>query len=157
MEECLKLMEKINKKPGVGVGVMILRDNKVLLGKRHDNAQKADSELHGEGTWTMPGGKLHFQEELKDAAYREVFEESGIKTNREKLEIISVTNDMVKDAHFVTIGFLCKDFEGEPKVMEPDEITKWKWFDLNNLPNPIYLTSEKILKNFISKLGQAKF
>lgn len=150
-------MENINKKPGVGVGVMILRNNKVLLGKRHDDAQKADSELHGEGSWTMPGGKLHFQEELEDAALREVFEESGIRPNREKLEIISVTNDMVKDAHFITIGFLCKDFEGEPEVMEPDEITEWKWFDLDNLPNPIFFPSEKILKKFISKLSSAKF
>ena len=145
--------DNVNKKPGVGVGVMILRDNKVLLGKRHEDAQKADSELHGEGSWTMPGGKLHFQEELEDVACREVFEESGVRPNREKLEIISVTNDRVKDAHFITIGFLCKDFEGEPKVMEPDEITEWKWFNLDNLPNPIYSTSEKILKKFIAKIS----
>ena len=146
-------MNNVSKKPGVGVGVMILRGNKVLLGKRHSDAQKADTELHGEGSWTMPGGKLHFQEELEDAALREVLEESGIRANREKLEIISVTNDMVQDAHYVTIGFLCKDFEGEPEVMEPDEITEWKWFDLDNLPNPIYLTSGKILKKFIAKIS----
>ncbi len=145
-------MDNLNKKPGVGVGVMILRNNKVLLGKRHSDPQKADSELHGEGSWTMPGGKLHFQEELKDAAYREVLEETGIKVNKEKLEIISVTNDRIKDAHFVTVGFLCKDFEGEPKVTEPDEITDWKWFDLNDLPSPIFFPSEKIFKNFLAKL-----
>jgi len=146
-------MEDTNKKPGVGVGVMILRDNKVLLGKRHSDAQKADSELHGEGSWTMPGGKLHFQEELEDAALREVFEETGIKPDKDKLEIISVTNDKVKDAHFVTIGFLCKDFEGEPKVKEPDEITEWRWFDLDNLPDHIFFPSEKILKKFIAKIS----
>lgn len=28
----------------------------------------ADSELHGEGTWTMPGGKLDFGESFMDAA-----------------------------------------------------------------------------------------
>ncbi len=143
-------MNSIDKKPGVGVGIMILRDNKVLLGKRHDNPKKADSELHGEGSWTMPGGKLHFKEELKDAAYREVFEETGIIVNKEKLEIISVTNDIVKDAHFVTIGFLCKEFKGEPRVMEPDEITEWKWFELDNLPAPIFFPSEKIIKNFLN-------
>lgn len=32
-------MENINKKPGVGVGIMILKDNKVLLGKRHDDPE----------------------------------------------------------------------------------------------------------------------
>jgi len=112
------MKDNINKKPGVGVGVMILRDNKVLLGKRHSDAAKADSELHGEGSWTMPGGKLHFQEELEDSACREVFEETGINPNKDKLEIISVTSDKVSDAHFITIGFLCRDFEGEPKIME---------------------------------------
>jgi len=144
-------MNNINQKPGVGVGIMILRNNRVLLGRRNSNPEKADSELHGEGTWTMPGGKLHFKEGLEDAACREALEETGIKVNKEKLEIVSVTNDVVGDAHFVTIGFLCKDFKGEAKVMEPDEITKWKWFELNNLPSPIYFPSEKILKNFLNK------
>jgi 8-oxo-dGTP diphosphatase len=99
----------------------------------------------------MPGGKLHFKESLEDAAYREVFEETGIRANKEKLEIISVTNDIAEDVHFVTIGFLCKDFEGEPKVMEPDEITEWRWFELNNLPSPIFFPSKKILNNFFNK------
>jgi len=144
-------MDNINKKPGVGVGVMILRDNKVLLGKRHSDAQKADSELRGEGSWTMPGGKLDFQEELEDAAYREVFEETNIRINKDKIRIVSVTNDVVEDAHFVTIGFLCEDFEGEPKVMEPDEIIEWKWFDINNISSPMFFPSEKIIQNFINK------
>lgn len=149
-------MEDVNKKPGVGVGVMILRDNKVLLGKRHGDAQKADSELHGEGSWTMPGGKLRFQEELEDAAIREVFEETGINVDKQGLKIISVTNDKVKDAHFVTIGFLCENFKGEPKIMERDEIIEWKWFDLNDLPNPIFFPSEKILNKFLWSVGRRK-
>ena len=144
-------MENENKKPGVGIGVMILKENKVLLGKRHGDPKKADSELHDEGTWTMSGGKLYFKEELEDAAFREVFEETGIKINKEKLKIISITNDIVKDAHFITIGFLCKDFDGEPKVMEPDEITEWKWFELDKLPSPIFFPSRKILDKFLSQ------
>jgi len=138
-----------NQKPRVGFGVMILKDGKVLLGYRHENPEKASSLLHGEGTWTMPGGKLHFQEKLKEGATREVFEETGIKVK--DLEAISISNDIVSDAHFVTIGFLCKDFEGEAKVMEPEEITEWKWFDLNNLPSPLYFPSEKIIKNYLAK------
>ena len=42
------------KKIGVGFGVLLLRHNQILLGKRHYDPKKADSELHGEGTWTMP-------------------------------------------------------------------------------------------------------
>lgn len=141
-------MKNEDKKPGVGVGVMILKNNKVLLGKRHSDPTKADSELHGEDTWTMPGGKLHFGEELKDAACREVLEETGVKINKDSLENISVTDDILKDVHFVTIGFFCNRFEGEPKVMEPDEITEWRWFGLDSLPDHIFFPSEKILKKY---------
>jgi 8-oxo-dGTP diphosphatase len=137
-----------DKKPGAGFGVMILKGKKVLLGHRHEDPKKASSLLHGEGSWTMPGGKLHFQENLKEGAIREVLEETGIKIKN--LEVISVSNDIVSDAHFVTIGFLSKEFEGEPRVMEPDEITEWNWFDLIELPFPLYFPSEKIIKNYLA-------
>jgi len=32
--------------------------------------------------------------------------------------------------------------------MEPDEITEWKWFDLDDLPDPLYFPSEKVLNNY---------
>ena len=129
---------------------MILNnENKVLLGKRHPDPEKASSLLHGEGTWTMPGGKLHFGEELVEAAKREVQEETGLEAKN--LEIISITNDIVPDAHFVTIGFFCREFEGEPRVMEPNEITEWQWFELGRLPKPMYFPSEKIVKNYLAK------
>lgn len=144
-------MNNINKKPTAGTGVIVLKDNKVLLGKRNEDPAKADSLLHGEGTWTLPGGKLDFREDIVDCVVREAYEETGIKVNKEKLKLISVTNDIVEDAHFVTIGFVCDDFDGEPKVMEPDEITEWKWFELNNLPRPMFFPSEKMIRNFINK------
>jgi 8-oxo-dGTP pyrophosphatase MutT (NUDIX family) len=45
---------------------MILKDGKVLLGQRHTDAVLASSELHGEGTRTMPGGKMHFGESFEE-------------------------------------------------------------------------------------------
>ncbi len=53
--------------------------------KRHDDPNKADSELSGEGTWTMPGGKLHFQESFEEGAMRETMEETGIKLKTMKV------------------------------------------------------------------------
>jgi 8-oxo-dGTP diphosphatase len=99
----------------------------------------------------MPGGKLHFGEILKNAACREVLEETGIGINKENLKLISITDDIIEDAHFVTIGFLYEGLVEEPKVMEPDEITEWRWFELNNLPSPIFFPSKKILENYIAK------
>lgn len=134
------------KKVGVGIGVMMLRNGKLLLGKRHDDPAKAASLLKGAGTWTMPGGKLHFGETFEQAARREVMEETGMTLGA--LKVICVNEDMVEGVHFITIGLSAEDFAGEPQVMEPDEITEWRWFDLNDLPSPLYFPSAKVLKNY---------
>lgn len=128
---------------------MVLRQGRVLLGKRNDDAEKASSELHGEGTWTMPGGKLDFGEKLEEAAHREALEETGIKLN--KLELMSVADEILADKHFVTVGFLCEDFNGEPQTMEPEEITEWRWFFLDELPEKVFPPSAKIIKNYLNK------
>jgi ADP-ribose pyrophosphatase/8-oxo-dGTP diphosphatase len=129
---------------------VLLKDNKILLGLRNPDPKKADSELHGEGTWTMPGGKIHFGETWRDAAYREVFEETGIKINKENLRIVCINDDILPDVHYVTIGLLCKEFKGKPLSKEPEEILEWKWFELNNLPKKIYLPSKKIIEKYLS-------
>lgn len=143
------MTDENNKKIGVGFGIMILKDNKVLLGHRHPDPEKASSDLHGEGTWTMPGGKLHFQESFEDGAKRESLEETGLTLNQ--IQVISLTSDIVPDNHYITLGFLCEDFSGEVKIMEPDEITEWQWFDINDLPTPMYPASLKIVKNYLNK------
>lgn len=139
-----------NKKVGVGVGVMLLREGKILLGRRHTDADKADSELHGEGTWTMPGGKLEFGETFEEGARREVYEETGIELGG--MKVICVNNDKNEHAHFVTIGLFSDQFGGEPKIMEPDEIVEWRWFGLDDLPNPVYFPSAKIIENYRKNL-----
>jgi len=48
-------------------------------------------------------------------------------------------------------GLFPDSFSGKPKVMEPDEITEWDWFDINNLPSPIYFPSAKVLENYKQK------
>lgn len=143
---------KENNNIGVGFGVMVLKDGKILLGQRNSDPAKADSELHGEGTWTMPGGKMRFHESFEDCCYRETLEETGLEIDKSKIKIISVANDMVFDAHFITVGFLCEDFTGEVKVMEPDEIIRWDWFPINELPKPLYFPSEKVVKNYLAGL-----
>jgi 8-oxo-dGTP diphosphatase len=137
---------KDKKNPGVGFGVMLLKDGKVLLGKRNDDPEKASSLLHGEGTWTMPGGKLDFGETLAAGARRELFEETGLRAGG--LSLISLADDMKGSVHFVTAGFLCEEFSGVPKAREPEEITEWRWFTLRKLPEKVFPPSKKILDNF---------
>lgn len=143
------MSEEIKKKVGAGFGVMILNNGKVLLGRRHSDPEKASSELSGEGTWTMPGGKMEFGETFEEGAKREVFEETGITLD--DVSLICVNNDIGPKAHFITVGLFSEKFSGEAKVMEPDEIVEWNWFDLNDLPNPLFFPSAEILKNYSEK------
>jgi 8-oxo-dGTP diphosphatase len=147
IEEWNKKIKPIEtRKVGAGFGVMLLKNNRVLLGKRHDDAEKADSALRGEGTWTMPGGKFEYGEEFEEGGKREVKEETGIILK--DVKVVCVNNDKNEFAHFITVGLISDDFEGEARVMEPDEITEWRWFDLDNLPTPLYFPSEKILNYY---------
>jgi 8-oxo-dGTP diphosphatase len=141
--------EDIKKKVGVGFGVMLMKENKILLGQRNVDPEKADSALNGAGTWTMPGGKLEFGETLEEGATREVKEETGIELK--KVEVMCVNNEIMDQAHFVTIGLYCDEFTGEAMVMEPDEITRWQWFGLDEIPSPIYFPSLEVLENYRQK------
>jgi 8-oxo-dGTP diphosphatase len=139
------------KKVGAGFGVIVLNnEGKVLLGKRHDDPVKADSALRGEGTWSLPGGKLDWGETFEEGAIRETKEETGLTIFNPK--VISVHNCKNEHAHFMTVGLLAERYEGEPQVMEPDEMTKWEWFDLDKLPQPGYFPSYEVIENY--KQGQ---
>ena len=136
------------KYPRAGVGVMVVKDHKVLLGLRHSDAEKASSELHGEGTWTMPGGKVDWHQTIEESARRELEEETNLKAK--SLRLISVTDEIVHDNHFVTNGFICTDFEGDLKTMEPEEIVEWRWFSFSELPEKVFPPCVKIIKNFFA-------
>jgi len=140
-----------NKRVGVGFGVLIVKDGQILLGKRHEDPEKADSVFRSANVWTMPGGKLDYGETFTTGAKREVKEETGIDVKEEDLEVICINEDMNEHAHFVTIGMLAKKFSGEAQVLEPDEITEWKWFNMTELPENIYFPSAKVLENYKQK------
>ncbi len=133
-------MRKVNiiKYPRVGVAVIVVNNSKVLLGKRKGS--------HGDHTWNFPGGHLDFNEEVENCAKREVFEEAGIKIKNIRLG--PFTNDIFieEEKHYITIFVLSDLASGEPIVREPDKCEEWKWFFWNNLPKPLFLPIQNLLK-----------
>ncbi len=132
-----------------GVGILIINNGKVLLGLRNEDPEKADTDLHGEGTWTCPGGKVDFGETVLSAAKRETKEETGLILKNPK--IFCVTDEIIPDAHYVTIGFMCTAFDGELQLLEPTEIVEWKWFAFNEIPENMYSPSKKMIHLFLQK------
>jgi 8-oxo-dGTP diphosphatase len=142
-------MSEEKKKIGAGIGVILIRNGKILLGKRHPDPYKADSAFRSAGEWCLPGGKLDYGETFEQGAIREVKEETGITIYDPK--VISVHNHKNEYAHFVTVGLIAKKWKGQASVTEPDEITEWQWFSLKKLPYPRYFPSFGVIKNFLKK------
>ncbi len=135
---------------GAGCGVLIFdSNNRLLLGKRNEDPALADSELHEEGTWTLPGGNIEYGETFEEAGVREIKEECNLDVLAEDIEVICVQTDKNEHAHYVSVGMKASKYKGELKVMEPNEITVWAWFDLDKLPKNIFSPSYKTILCFL--------
>lgn len=106
------------------VTVGLLSGDKILTGKRRDN-----------GLWTSPGGHMDEGETIESAAKREVFEETGIVIDTDKLKLIS--SEKIKSHRtgkdFALFAFVCQA-DGEITTInnDPDkEISEWKWVNLS--------------------------
>jgi len=123
----------------VGVNIFIIREGKLLLGKRKN--------VYGAGTWGLPGGHLEFGESMTKAAARELEEETGLKAD--KFTFVNTINDLHNGQHYLQIGFLAEGVEKtEPILKEPDRVEKWHWFDLDNLPKEIFPSHIKQIQAF---------
>ena len=132
-------MEK--ERPKVGIGSLVMRDGKVLIGKRIGG--------HGSGTCMIPGGHLEFGESFEDAAIREATEETGL-TDFEIKGIVSLGNDIAFQKHYISIGVLLESLSGEPFNNEPEKAIEWQWLDPKKLPEPMFPHAEKVIKNYLT-------
>lgn len=113
----------------VGVGIFIVKDGKVLLGKRKGS--------HGADEYGGPGGHLEYGETAAETASRELAEECGIKVKNLRLLCVS---DLLTyyPRHYIDLGFTAEWESGEPQVLEPHKLESWGWYDIDNLPEPLF-------------------
>jgi 8-oxo-dGTP diphosphatase len=126
--------------PKVGVGVIVWRDSKILLGKRKG--------AHGAGTYAFTGGHLEAGESIFECAKRETLEEAGIEI--EDLRFLCVINTLAyAPKHYVDIGVTARWKSGELTIMEPDKVESWDWYDPQHLPAPLF----HVVPNYMQALA----
>ncbi|MDZ7631078.1 MAG: NUDIX hydrolase [Gemmatimonadaceae bacterium] len=114
----------------VGVGVIVCRDNRVLLGRR--------SGSHGAGTWALPGGNLEFGESVERCALRELREETGMVAASIRQAQFTVDYFAEHDRHYVTLFVEALGTLGDPQNLEPEKCAGWEWFSWDALPRPLF-------------------
>ncbi len=123
----------------IGVGVIIRNTDKILLGKRKGS--------HGTGTWGLPGGHLDAGEDIPTCAIRETMEETGLSISA--IQHAGFTNSVFTsiDKQYITLFVEAGQYEGEPRIEEPDKCEEWRWFQVNELPVPLFPP----LKDFVDQ------
>jgi ADP-ribose pyrophosphatase YjhB (NUDIX family) len=120
-----------------GVGVLVLRGSKVLLGRR--------LSAHGYGTWSFPGGKPQPGEPAQVCALRELREETGIEAANPRPIGLTVDGFSDSRAVFRTTFVRVDAAPGEPVAREPGKTARWEWFDWRALPRPLFLPIESLV------------
>ncbi len=139
---------KDNKRIRTGVGVMVFRDGKILLGHRVVSG-KDTGGIYQPDSWCLPGGKQEYGETILECAAREVREETGLEIFDAR--IFGAADDIQPDRHFVTLHVFAQAGEGEPVVTEPDKQDAWEWFSLEALPENLYSPSRKFIRAYIRR------
>ncbi|MGV1802141.1 NUDIX domain-containing protein [Agrobacterium vitis] len=123
--------------PGVGVGLAILRDGKLLLYKRMRPPEA--------GFWNIVGGKVDVLEPAEQAARREAEEETGLTIG--SVEFVSVSEQIIAAdrQHWVSLLYKASDISGEATLTEPDKLSDFGWFALDDLPQPLSAFTKAIL------------
>lgn len=126
----------------VGVGVIVNRGGKILMGQRKGS--------HGTGHYSVPGGHLDFGETPEECAVREVLEETGLTLSHCEW-MHQVTNDVFVEEgkHYITLWVFCRLSEADqqiPKLLEPEKCNGWGWYDWNDLPSPLFLPMSKFVE-----------
>ncbi|HLP86519.1 MAG TPA: NUDIX domain-containing protein [Candidatus Paceibacterota bacterium] len=140
-------MHDKEKRPQAVVGVLIVKDGKVLIGKRKETAS------HGQGEYSFPGGHIEFQESFISAIKRETLEEAGVEIKDIKFLCVANINMYNK----VLVGVTAYWDKGEAATHKDENIGNWQWYDLDKLPEPLFYPTKVLIdayktgKNYYDK------
>ena len=129
-----------SSRPVIGVGVLVWREQQILLGERITKDQN--------NCWQFPGGHLENNESVSDCARREVQEETGL--NIRNLRHLGFTDTPFEIAQhkYLTLLVSCEYESGEAERLEPEKCAGWRWFDYQKLPAPLFIP----ISSFLSQI-----
>ena len=111
-------MNDYPNRPLVGVGVVAIKDRRVLLIRRGKPPRA--------GTWSLPGGRQRLGETVRETARRELREETGIEAAVTAL--LDVVDSITRDErgaivyHYTLVDFLAEAVWADPDDLGPFDL-----------------------------------
>jgi len=108
------------------------------------------------GDWAIPGGFIELDEELEDAAARELKEETGLVNIR--LEQMRTFGACGRDprGRQITIVFMGIVGSGQSRLKAGDDAVEARWFDIDKLPENMAFDHRDIAAFAIKRLKMKK-
>ncbi len=113
------------KSPRVGSAVLVEKGGKFLLGKRNKKNYR--------GYWVFPGGGVRWGETIKDAAIREIKEETNLDVEIVKFLGHKELMNLPENYHTVVFFHLAKPKNNEIRVN--DDISDAGFFSIEEIKN----------------------
>jgi len=145
------------------VGAMLVnRDRRVFVGKRIDTRES--------DWWQMPQGGVDRGEDLDEAVFRELAEETGVR--RDLVRFRARTDEPVRydlpdeligtlwggkyrgqEQFWYLLDFLGEDAEIDLEAHDPPEFCDWKWVDPVRLPELIIPFKREVYQRILDEFA----
>jgi len=105
------------------------------------------------GQWALPGGFVENNEDLEQAAIRELKEETGIEIDSMKQVYTFGSPDRDPRQRVVTVAY-CTVLSEKPKSKAASDAKDAKWFNIDNLPE-LAFDHQEILRRAKAAFGKS--